>query len=127
MLVNGEEYRKQIQPPTAKQLLKATAKQRKAINNVDTVLGKVVETDGSKFMAYSAFVKDIQEVNMAYAKVKAIHSDARHVVGAFRIPNTDFHTHQDFYDNDEHSVGERLLQLLSDAGIFNRALFCRTV
>ena len=57
-----------------------------------------------------------------FAKVKAIHTDARHVMCAARIPSRSFHNHQDYYDDDEHNAGKFLLQLLETSEIMNRVL-----
>ena len=74
-------------------------------------------------MATQLPVKSIKEVNLAYGKIRAIHTDARHVICACRLPDRLFHTHQDFCDDDEHNAGQFLLQLLESSEIMNRVVF----
>ena len=52
----------------------------------------------------------VAEVNLAYAKVKAMNTDARHVMSACRLPGRNFHNLQQFYDDDD---------------IYNECLGCR--
>ena len=79
--------------------------------------------EGQTFIGYSCCPKDIQEVNIAYAKLRSMHSEARHVICSCRLPGRNFHTNQTFYDDDEHNGGAFLLDLLTKADIQNRALF----
>ena len=65
----------------------------------------------------------LSHVNVLYAKVRAIQTDARHIVAACRIPHRQFHTHEDFFDDDEHSGGAFLLNMLVESEIHNRAVF----
>ena len=84
--------------------------------------GKPVLVENQEFIGYSAPVRSLQEVNLAYAKVRAMHTDARHVVCACRLPGRNLHTHQDFADDGEHNTGQFLLQLLEKSDITNRVV-----
>ena len=68
-------------------------------------------------------VKDIQQVNDAYAKVRSLNADAHHVVCAFKILHESYHIYQDFQDDDEHGGGRVLLQALKASKIYNRVVF----
>ena len=59
---------------------------------------------------------------LVYAKIRSIHTEARHVICACRVPGRKFHTCQDFVDDDEHARGAFLLRLLTDSEIQNRVL-----
>ena len=79
--------------------------------------------EGQRFRGFTKCVKTIEEVNLAYAKIKSLYSDARHIICAFRVAGRNFHTHQDFMDDDEHGGGNYLLKLLEDSEIRDRAVF----
>ena len=83
-----------------------------------------MEVNNQTFIGYAAEVREIQDVNNVYAKLRAMHTDARHIVASFRIPKRNFHTHEDFCDNGEHNGGAFLLNLLVEADIQNRACVC---
>ena len=123
LLVNGQKYQKQVRPPSCKEILCASKDTRLARLNMKAKRGPTVNVDNQEFIGYCATVKSIQDVNLAYGKIRAIHADARHVVSAVRLPSRNFHTHQDFYDDDEHNAGQFLLQLLESSDIMNRAIF----
>ena len=90
---------------------------------MDIVVGTPFEVEGQSFTGYTKAVKTIEEVNDLYGKVKSLNVEARHVVCAFRLPHRNFHTHQDFVDDEEHNGGAYLLRLLTDSDIKNRAIF----
>ena len=123
LFVNNTKYEKLVEPPSVRQILKASKEERIKRNEFDTVLGKAMDVDGSRFLGYSAIVSDIKQVNLAYAKIKAAHIDARSVLCAFRIPNTDYHTHQDYVDDNEHGAGRMLLNAMVRSKIQHRAIF----
>ena len=110
--VDGEMYEKQVRPPTLSEILHASKEQRLERLKFNVVKSEAVKLEGSTFIGYSALVANLQEVNQAYARIKAAHCDARHVICGFRIPNTAFHQYQDFYDDDEHGAGRMLLRAL---------------
>ena len=74
-------------------------------------------------MAIRPDVRNIQEVNDYYAKVRADNLRARHVVCGFRISHPNFVTHENSMDDDEHGLGLFLLQLLRKSGVTNKAVF----
>ena len=121
--VDGAEYRKQIRPPSCREILKASKETRMQRCNAQIKCGDIITVENQKFIGYSSCVKSMEEVNLAYAKVKSIHTDARHVIAAVRIPGRAFHNLQDFNDDEEHAGGAFLLKLLTDSGIQNRAVF----
>ena len=82
-----------------------------------------VTIQGSTFSGFSADVKDLQEVNELYAKIRAENLKARHVVCAFRIPHRNFAIYEDYFDDDEDGMGAFLLQLLRCSEINNKVIF----
>ena len=123
LYVEGTTYVKDFQPPSCREILMASKSQWIERLNQDVIKGVTKSFQNQHFTGYTAPVKDIQEANVVYAKVCALHTDARHVVGAVRVPGRRFHKCQGFCDHDEHGAGAMLLNLLLDAGIQNRAIF----
>ena len=85
--------------------------------------GQVIEVEGQTFIGYTMTPKTMEEVNLAYVKIKGLHTEARHIVSACRLPGRNFHINQDYFDDDEHNGGSYLLRLLVSCEIQNRAIF----
>ena len=123
LTVDGKKYEKEIKAPSCREILQASKELRLARLNAHVQRGETIAVEGQEFVGYTTVVKTLKDVNLAYGKVRAMHADARHVVCSCRLPSRNFHTHQDFCDDDEHSGGQFLLQLLEASEIMNRAIF----
>ena len=123
LIVDGEKYVKKVRPPSCREILQASKAVRLARIEAKAIRGETVTVEDQEFVGYSAAVKSLKEVNLAYGKVRAMHMDARHVICACRIASRSFHTHQDYNDDDEHNAGQFLLQLLESSEIMNRVVF----
>ena len=123
LLVEGREYEKGVRSPTCRELLMPKKEVRMSRLNAKISKGTPIEKDNQCFIGYTAEVKTLQEVNLLYAKVRAMNLDARHVIAAVTIPHREFHTHDDFNDDDEHGGGAFLLNLLLESEIVNRVVF----
>ena len=121
--IGNYPYSKQIGAPAVKDILKVTPEQRKKWSKVKVVPGNVIVRGKCSFQGYSLITGKLETIREAYCKLQEIHSDARHIVCAYRIPGRNFAALQDCVDDDEHSAGDTLLSLLCDAQIFNRAVF----
>ena len=121
--VNGKIYEKMVSTPTSHQLLKPETEMLADAMAIQVDSGDVIEVDGQKFTGFTAEVRSIEEVQSVYYKVCAGNNSARHIMMAYRLPGRNFHTLQDFQDNDEHGGGEFMLKLMKDAQIENRVLF----
>ena len=113
--------------PSCREILKASKEQRLSRLDKKVVASPPKLFQGQEFTGYTSAVSTIQEANIVIAKIKSIHTDARHIICACRIPGRDFHTCQDFIDDDEHGGGAYLLDLLVTAEIQNRLILvvCR--
>ena len=123
LMIEGKEYRKEICAPSVRDILMATREQRVDRAKADLTRGRTITIENQTFIGFTLAVKDLQEVNRAYAKLKGVFTDTRHIICAARIPSKSFHTHEDFCDDDEHNAGAFLLRLLTDSEIYNRAIF----
>ena len=106
-----------IQPPSSADILRPTNEQRLKRLNLEVTKGNLVKVVDQGFQGYSFCPKTLEEVNIAYAKIRAIHAEARHVVGVCRLPGRNFHTNQDYCDDNDHNAGNFLLNLLSSCEI----------
>ena len=123
MLINGREYEKGIQTPTCRDILQATPQQRLQRMKIKLQRSGDVKVEGQLFVGYTFCPQNLQEVNIAYAKVKALHTDARHILCAVRLPGRDFHVNRDFCGDDEHGGGIYLLRTLMLSEVQNQAIF----
>ena len=123
LTVDGAEYVDSIKPPSCAEILRPTKDERLARLKLKLSKSEPLNVEGQTFIGYSFCPKDIQEVNLAYAKVRSMHSEARHVISSCRLPGRAFHTNQTYFDDDEHNGGAFLLDLLVNSDIQNRALF----
>ena len=116
-------YHKKILPPTVKQLIHQPAEKKQKRRQIIITAGNQIEVETSQFYGYSAFVKNFDEIELAYLNVKEKHAAARHVCCAYRLPGTEVAYLQDYVDDDEPGVGRVLLELLKDIDAFNRVIF----
>ena len=121
--IDGEEYIKLAQPPPLRDILWPTTEKMKERIKLDPTKGEIIKVEGQMFLGYTAEVRTVDDVNKIYAKIRSLHTDARHVICAFRLPHRNFHTHQDFIEDGEYGGGSYLLQLLSDSDVMNRAIY----
>ena len=122
LLIENQPYVKSIKPPSCREILQASREVRVERLNQKLERGEIVNVEGQKFIGYSYPVKTLKEVNVAYAKVRAIHTDARHCICACRLAGRDFHNKQEYFEDDEHNAGQFLLKLLEESDIMNRVL-----
>ena len=123
LLIEGEKYQPKLKVPSCREILLASKEQRIERLNKEVKKGVPKTFQGQQFLAYTTAVKSIHEANVAYAKIKSIHADSRHIISAVRIPGRDFFFNQDFADDDEHGGGAYLLELLLESQIQNRAIY----
>ena len=122
LTVQGTPYRKQVVPPTAKELISLSVKELDKIINLKMQKGKVIVKDNSRFLAYTAEASSYQQIREMYMKIKLTRPEARHAVCAYIIPGL-HHNARDFHDDGEPGAGRVLLQQLEDRGLNNIAVF----
>ena len=122
LMVEGERYVKQLRAPSCREILKASREQRMARLDKEVSVSHHKTFNGQVLIGYTASVKTIDEANTTLAKIRGLHTDARHVICACRIPGKNFHMCQDYVDDNEHGGGSYLLNLLVNSEIQNRIL-----
>ena len=118
LVVDGATYKKQFLPPSCRDILLASKETRMERLGKKVTQSLQRNVNGQTFIGYTTAVRDVM-----YAKLKSVHPDARHIMGACRIPGRPFHINQDCVDDDEHGGGEILLQALINSEIQHRAVF----
>ena len=116
-------YKKLIHPPTSKDILLAEKQDKIRWKKVKTVKGNVITQNKCCFQGVSVITNKIETIRDAYKKLREEFGEARHIVLAFRLPGRNFPSLQDYVDDDEDGAGATLLKLLSEAQIYNRAVF----
>ena len=123
LTINNSTYKKLVEAPSTKQVLKASVADQIRWRKIKCVPGNIVHKDACQFIGYSVIAAKIETIRNAYLQLREKHSDARHIICAYRLPGRNFAILQDFVDDDEHKAGKTLLDLLKKADIFNRAVF----
>lgn len=121
--INNEPYQKKVSPPSAAEILRLDPAEIQATNKAPTVFGDTDLIQGSEFISYAAKVKTIEEVRVAYRKLRVRYPDASHIVSAFRLnpPNGPFN--QEASDDGEHAGGRCILNVLEEQGVVDVAVF----
>lgn len=123
LLIDEEPYKKAVVPPTPRDILYPNEAQFDLADEIDMVKGKEENEGNSRFIAYAAAVKDLDDIRAAYIKVRMKFADATHIVCAYRIPGDQEHMLQDYADDGENGAGRALLGVLKDEGLMNAVIF----
>ena len=122
LTIQGTPYRKQITPPTPKDLVNLDVKELEHILHLKMVKGKQVVHENSKFQAFLADVTTHGQIRQYYTKLKLTRPTARHIVCAYVIPGP-VHTSCDFHDDGEPGSGRILLQFLEERNLRDKVIF----
>ena len=125
LYVQNTEFRSKIVKPNVHVLLKLKQDEIVELNKVGDKVkaGAVVEKSSSKFQGFVADVSTIDEVNKTYEWVRYQNLSSRHTICAFRLPGPMFPEMQDFYDDEEHEAGKKLLDYMIETEQESRVIF----
>ena len=123
LVINGEQYRKQVEPPQVKEVLLLTKEEGQALDQYGIHQGAYRSHNGSQFYSYSAKVKDFDEVKKLYVKLRRDHLNATHVMCGYRLFHALAPLYQDYSNDGEEGGGRRILDALKSAGVFNMCVF----
>ena len=123
--IQGVPYRKRVSPPTPKELIQIPPEELHKLLQKETPRGPQVTQDNSRFIAYTAAVKDFREIRQLYMKMKLIQPNARHIPCAYIVQGEHTHTHfsQDFHDDGEPGAGRNILDMMKRNQLENRVIF----
>ena len=123
VVIQGTPYVKRVRPPTPKELINVPIEDLDRILKIDLPRGPQITQDNSKFVAYSAAVKDFKDIRELYIRMKLIQPNARHIPCAYIIPGEQTQFSQDFHDDGEHGAGRVLLDMMQRNTLQNRVIF----
>ena len=123
LLIKGSKYKKLVSAPSDKDILKASAAEKLKWSKIKLVPGNIIRKEKCEFHGFSLVTNKINTIRDAYCKLRIQHGSARHIVCSWRLPGTNWPQLQDYENDDEHNAGKVLLQVLTEAEIFNRAVF----
>ena len=124
LTINGEPYKKQVSPPSCKDMLVLSkARESELTKNKDVIEGDQVNENGSAFFTYVANVKSWEEVREAYNVVKLKNISATTVMCGYRIFGISYPNLQDYSDDGEYGGGRCILEVLKSNKVWNIAVF----
>lgn len=123
LLINEKPYAKAVTSPKPRDILYPDDKQLDLADEIDMVKGYEQTVKSSRFISYAAAIKDHNDIQAAYTKVRMKFADATHVSCAYRIPGHESYNLQDYVDDGEFGVGRAMLNVLKDEGTSNVVVF----
>ena len=123
LMIGNNQYKRLVRAPTAKDILKASVADQLRWRKVKCTPGKLVTKEACSFLGFSVIAGKIDTVRDAYLQLREKFADARHIICSYRLPGKNFALLQDYIEDNEFKAGKVLLQLLTQAKIYNRAIF----
>ena len=121
--INGRPYRKKIEPPTPSQMVNLEPDELQYILEKRIRTGPEVTEDNSSFIGYMAKVQCHEDVHDLYVKVKMMQPNARHVVCAYWVKDSEVCYAKDYHDDGEPGAGKQVLQILKENMLEDTVLF----
>lgn len=121
--INNVPYKKKIKAPSAAEILRLDPEELSTTRKASTVFGDSKLVECSEFISYAAKISTIEDVRVAYRKLRIKYADATHIMSAYRLdpPNGPFN--QEGTDDGEYGAGRALVTYLQDIKIVNVAVF----
>lgn len=121
--INQEPYKKAVQVPTIKNIIRPSDSMYEKAVDTDIIKGGEETKSNSGFASFAVAVKDFDDINAAYLKLKMKYADATHVACAYRLPGANTPINQDSVDDGEIGCGRTMLKAIKDEGLMNVAIF----
>ena len=122
LVINGELYKPKVWAPTVKDMISSTDKDIEDWMRNKSIRGKEVRKGNCTFIGYTRAVSNHSDVNLAYRYMRTIHGKARHIVCVYRLPGI-LPTDEGYDDDDEFGAGRKLLYVMRNSDMYNRAFF----
>ena len=123
LTIQGEHYRQKIEVPSPRELIELEKEDLERIQAIKTSKSPEYKSQGSVFQTYIVKVQNFQQIRDAYIKMKIVQPTARHIPCAYWLKGQDTYYSQDYVDDGEPGSGRVLLQVLTDLGSENSAIF----
>ena len=123
MKIDGNEYRKQVQPPNPTDILQMDTEYIAMLLQIPVQRSEKIVAEGNTLVAYAVDATTYQQVQQAYMHVKLNNANARHIVAAWSLPGQPEYEKNDYCDDQEHGIGRFLLEILQTNRIKQKAIF----
>ena len=108
--IKGQPYHKKITAPDVNQILSMSQEEIEDLLSIKMDVSDELHEQDSVFVAYTFPAGNYDEISHAYLKLKLIYPDARHITCAYLLPGVDTYHCRDYYDNEEHGMGENAFE-----------------
>ena len=119
----GNPYRKPLREPRNEDLLQLPVEQLDSILDVQLTQSKPITMMKSTFIGYTCQAKSLNDVEMAYQKLRLLHGSARHIICSYKIASNDLQVAESHCDDGEFGAGRVMLKYLNDNGYDAIAVF----
>ena len=123
LTVNGELYKKKISMPTVKEIMEIPSELLQVIKEIQVNESKEITESGSRFKMYAASTASIEQVRQKIQHVKRKHSGATHISVAYRLSGLNKAYDEDYIDDEEHSMGRRMLEYMAKKDVTDASFF----
>lgn len=121
--INNEPYQRKVMPPMASEILRMHPQELSATHQAPTLYGGSKLIEGSEFISYAVKVSSVEEVRVAYRKLRVKYADASHILSAYRLDPPNGPYNQEGVDDGEYAGGRCLLAFLQENQVLNTAVF----
>ena len=121
LFIANNPYRKRITPPRVPAMMDFSDQMRK-IKEITISETTWQSEKGSRLLAVAAEVTNLSAARNVILHVRKKYAGATHVSVAYRIAGLDKAYDEDYFDDGEHSMGRRLLDLLFKKDVANKIL-----
>ena len=120
--INDSLYKCKLTPIKVETMLEMDKEVLNTVAQVNTAQSKERIEQGSKFIAYAIGVGSVQQVQNYMVHFRRKHGAAHHVCVAYRLASIDKAYGEDYFDDQEHSMGRRMLDHLIREEIVNKMI-----
>ena len=103
-----------VKCPAIKDIIEMTTDERVQLEEIPLYSTSVHKEMMSSFQAYGGAATTMEQVRRYYSHLKIKHSDATHIVMAYRLPGLNKADDEGYDDDGEHGSGRRILKMLQD-------------
>ena len=121
--IGDKQFKPKITPPRAADLLRLPNQRLNEILGMWIDTAPSISLEGNRFTAYSVATAKYETIQDAYSKIRLNHANAKHIVCAWSIPASKFYESKGYCDDDDHGVGQPILQMMQKNNITHRAIY----
>ena len=99
-------------------MLSLSKQEQEAIEHIPMVHAEATTEKHSTFRGHAVHAKSTKEVRMAYQKLRLLYPESDHIMLAYNVKG-----HTGHHDHREYGASRKMLQILSNRGMNNTAVF----